>query len=366
MGNSEEGGSINLLYKPDFEQAARRWEAFWQGELIDRPPTAITVRRDEAPEHPRVDQLEGRDGDFQRALDKFEEWAETMYFAGEAMPRLRPGLGPDQFAGFMGGKMEFSEEHDTSWVLPSVDDWQEALPLGIDPDNQYWQDVLAFHEVAGQRAAGKFFVSTPDMHSNLDALAALRGYQRFCLDMIDYPRVVDRLVGEVIGLYEPVFNGMYRAAQMDQVGWTTNWGSFACPGRGEMVQCDFSALMSPEMFRRWLRPALEAECEFLDYPFYHLDGPDALVHLPELLAIPNLHGIQWVPGGRLATEKPQHTWVDIFHTVQKAGKAVQIWGGSEAIKWIHPQLRPELVMYRALCATPTEADELLAWLGQHS
>ena len=357
---------MELLYKPDCEEALRRWEAFWHGELIDRPPTVITVRREGAPERPAKSQLAGLDGDFAQVLDEFEEWAETIYFAGEAIPEFRPGLGPDQFAAFMGGKIEFSEEHDTSWVLPSVEDWADFMPLQIDPENQYWQHVLAFSQVAGQRAAGKFLVTTLDMHSNLDALAALRGYQQFCLDMIDQPEVVDRVVAEVIKLYEPIYNGVFRAAQMARVGWTTSWAGMAYPGKGEMTQCDFSALVSPEMFERWLRPALDAECEFLDHSFYHLDGPDALVHLPALLSLPKLHGIQWVPGGRLATERPQHTWVDIFQTVQKAGKAVQIWGDVEAIKWIHPQLRPELVMYLPNCSSPTEADELLAWLCQNS
>ena len=41
---------MELLYKPDFEEAARRWQAFWAGELLDRHPTVITVRRPGSPE----------------------------------------------------------------------------------------------------------------------------------------------------------------------------------------------------------------------------------------------------------------------------------------------------------------------------
>ncbi len=355
---------MQLLYKPDADDAGRRWEAFWQHELIDRPPTVITVRREGTPERPRVRQLEGRNGDFAAALDKFEAWAETMYFGGEAMPQFWFGLGPDQFAAFiMDGEIQFSEEHDTSWVLPSVDDWGEVMPLRIRPDNQHWQHVLAFAEAAGERAAGNFLVAALDMHSNLDALAALRGYQQFCLDMIDQPEVIDQVVAQVIELYPLVYEGVANAARMDEVGWTTHWGQLTAPGRSEMMQCDFSAVMSPAMFRRWLRPALEAESEFLDHAFYHLDGPDALVHLPELLAIPRIGGIQWVPGTALTADRPQYTWVELFREVQQAGKAVQIWGDPEAIKWVHRQLKPELVQYLVHgCQTPAEADEMLQWL----
>ena len=357
---------MNLLYRSDCEEGLRRWEAFWHSELLDRPPTMITVRREGAPERPAKRQLSGLDGDFAGALDKFEEWVETIHFVGEALPEFRPGLGPDQFAAFMGGEIQFSEEHDTSWVLPSVDDWAEIMPLRIDPENQSWQHVLAFSEAAGRRAAGKFLVTGLDMHSNLDALAALRGYQQFCFDMIDQPQLVDRLVAQVIALYEPIHDGVFRAAKMDEIGWTTSWAGLAHPGKGQMMQCDFSALMSPQMFERWLRPALEAESEFLDHSFYHLDGPDALVHLPALLAIEKLHGIQWVPGSGLAAARPQHTWVELFQTVQKAGKAVQIGGNVDQVKWVHRQLQPELVTYTTGCSTVREADELLSWLCRNS
>jgi len=359
--------TMELLYKPDFEEAARRWEAFWHGELIDRPPTVMTVRREGAPERPGVRQLEGMDGDFEAALDKFEAWAETMYFAGEAMPQFRPSFGPDQFTAFLGGEIVLAyDSADTTWVRPCVDDWADVLPLRLDPANKYWQQTLSFFAIAGKRAAGKFLVCTMDSSGNAHALATLRGFEQFCLDMVDQPELVDRLMAEVMEIYPVVYDELFNAASMGRVGWTTNWAGIATPGKGQILQCDFSAVMSPEMFRRWVRPALEAESEFLDHAFYHLDGPDALVHLPELLAIPRIGGIQWVPGAALTADRPQYTWVEIFHKIQKAGKTVQVWGSAEDIKWVHPQLQPQLVTYNVSCQTPAEADELLSWLGHHS
>ena len=358
---------MKLLYKPDFEEAARRWEAFWRGEMIGRPPTVITVRREGAPQRPGGRQLEGMDGDYEGALDKFEAWAETIYFAGEAMPNFRPSFGPDQFTSFLGGEIVLAYDGaDTTWVRPCVDDWADVLPLRLDPANKYWQQTLSFFEVAGKRAAGRFMVAALDTHSHVGSLATLRGFQRFCMDMVDQSELVDRLVAQVMEIYPVVYDRLFNAANMGQVGWTTNWAAIATPGKGQMLQCDFSAVMSPWMFRRWVRPALEAESEFLDHAFYHLDGPDALVHLPEILAIPNIHGIQWVPGAAEEVAQPQHTWVDLFQTIQKAGKAVQIWGDVEAIKWVHPQLRPERVTYTVSCQTPGEADELLGWLCNHT
>lgn len=356
---------VELKYKYDSDEALSRWTAFWQGQLVDRPPTVIPVRREGAPKAPKPDYLAGFDGDFQGAIDRFEEWADTIYFAGEVFPAIKPRIGPDQGSAFMGGKVEFSIEDDTSWVLPSVDKWRDVMPLHIDPTNQYWIHILTFYEAAARRAPGKYLIRDLDMDIGLGALAALRGVQRFCFDLIDRPDLIDELVKEVIPLFRQVYEAGLRAAGMERLGFTIFMGNMVCPGKGETLCCDFSALISPEMFQRWVVPSLEVHTEYLDHSFYHLDGPDALVHLPALLSLPSLHGIQWVPGSRLAVEKPQHTWIELFQTIQEKGKAVQVWGNPEEIKWAHPQLKPELTTYHVACSNAKEADELLSWLCRH-
>ncbi len=360
-----EAERMELLYKPDFDEATRRWRAFWAGELLDRPPAVITVRREDAPQRPAIPQIVGLDGDFTAPLDMFEAWAETIYFAGEALPCFVPSFGPSQFAGFVGGEIITSEESgDTSWIEPCVDDWADFLPIKLDPQNRYWRLMLNFYQVIGERAAGKFLPAIPDSQPHVDLLAALRGTQQFLIDMIDQPEMLDVAVRQATEIFPVVFDALWEAADIDRFGWTSDWSAVGFPGRGCITSSDFSAMVSPTMFRRWILPALEYMWEFLDYNFYHLDGPDALVHLPDLLAAPKLHGIQWVPGEGNA---PQHTWVDIFHQIQAAGKSVEVWGDVEAIKWVHPQLKPNLVWYLVQdVASPAEADELLDWLTDNS
>ena len=357
---------MELTYKSDCSEALSRWKAFWHGDLLGRPPTVITVRRQGAPEIPRPRYLEGLDGDFQKAIDRFEDWAETIYFAGEAFPAIKPRIGPDQGSSFMGGTTVFSEKDDTSWVLPTVDDWSDAVPLRIDPNNCYWRHILAFYREAARRATDKYLVRDLDMDVGLGALAALRGFQRFCFDMVDQPELVDELIYQVIPLFEQVYEAGFHTGGMEGIGWTIFMGGMVCPGKGETLCCDFCALISPEMFRRWVMPSLRTHTEYLNHTFFHLDGPDALVHLPDLLSLRSLHGVQWVPGSGLAAKKPQHTWVDLFQTIQEKGKAVQVWGSADEIKWIHPQLKPELTTYMATCSSSTEADKLLTWLCRNS
>ena len=63
-----------------------------------------------------------------------------------------------------------------------------------------------------------------------------------------------------------------------------------------MLQCDFCYMIGPEQFKKFVLPELAVSCKKLTNPFYHLDGPGQLPHLDYLLSIPELKGIQCVPG----------------------------------------------------------------------
>ena len=50
-------------------------------------------------------------------------------------------------------------------------------------------------------------------------------------------------------------------------------------GKVAVPQCDFSSMISTEMFREFALPALRREMAMLDAVEYHLDGPGAVQHL---------------------------------------------------------------------------------------
>ena len=56
--------------------------------------------------------------------------------------------------------------------------------------------------------------------------------------------------------------------------------------------------------------------------FYHLDGIGQLAHLDSLLSLPNLQGIQWVPG---EGEPVLRDWSEVYAKISKAGKKLQVY-----------------------------------------
>lgn len=358
---------MELLYKPNADEALQRWEAFWQGEMLDRPPVLLTLRKPGTENVPGISQLLAFEDDFDLIVETVNNALAATDFLGEAFPAFSPCLGPDQLAGFLGCEIKTNPASgDTSWVEPCVKDWNQALPLKLESENPYWRRILEVCEYVRPHAKGKFLMGHLDLHGNMDGLAAMRGFERMCLDMVDTPELVDEAVTQICELFPQVYDAVYYAAGMDEQGYTTSWGGLVAPGRHVMIQCDFAALMSPGMFNRWVMPCLERETEFLDHSCYHLDGPDALCHVPSLLSLPRLHVIQWVIGAGLVDSRPITTWIELYQQFQAAGKACQIHGTVEELKVVHRQLKPNLVQYGASVASVEEAEGFLEWLVENS
>lgn len=353
----------SLEFKPDFAEARRYWRAFWAGEIIDRPGIMIRAPKDGVEPEPGPAYMAGSDGDYESAIDRVLAHASTTYFAGEAIPCYSPSFGPDMFAAFLGADLAHSPDSpSTSWSMPTVQNWADVLPLRLDSRSPVWSRMVDFMRRIAERCEGKLLAGHIDLHSNLDALAALRLPELLCLDMYDCPDLVDRAMDDVRRIYFEVYSALYYVGKMNTYG-SFGWSPFYGEGRTNFIQCDFICLLSPEMARRWVIPALEEEATFLDHSVYHYDGPAALVHLDDILSIRDLDVISWVPGAG----NPGHAdWIELFQRIQSAGKGLDIHCGIDQLPFFHERLRPERVMYSCGARTQKEADDAIKWLVDHT
>jgi hypothetical protein len=206
-----------------------------------------------------------------------------------------------------------------------VEDIPSATPPLFDDNNQYWQFSQRIAREAMSRLEGRALVAFPDLIENLDTLSALRGDIPLLYDLIERPGwVMDRLA-EINAAYLQVFEVLYqriKAADGSHVFTAFNlWG----PGRTAKVQCDLSANLSPRMFRQFVVPPLTAQCAWLDYSMYHLDGTNALQHLDSLLETEPLRAIEWTPqAGRPGGGSAE--WYTLYRRIKAAGKSVQVVG----------------------------------------
>lgn len=360
---------MNLIYKDDFERAKTYWRAFWEKELIDRPLVCVTAPKDGAEQcfydySPRHSFNVCMSGRFAENLQAYEKVVASTYYGGEAIPSMDITLGPDQYAGFLGARIETREDMETTWAVPVVDDW-ESFEVRIDRSpGGYFDSVRRYITAAAEYAEGKFLINMFDLHSNMDALSALRGPQALCLDLYDSPEEVHRVLNDVRKTYPEIYNMIYTSGDMEKRG-VIGWSPTYCEdGRFAVTQCDFSCMISPEKVREYVIPALEEEVSFLKHTVYHYDGKEALTHLDDMLAIEGIDVIQWVPGDG-QPRSPE--WMDLLKRIQKAGKSLWIYDWTiEEIKALHKELEPNKVVYSVRASSRAEADELLEYLVKNT
>lgn len=345
-----------LLYRPDMDEVRRRLTTWWNGGDIGRPAMLLTAPAEKPLEYVKI-------------LPKPAEWrtdystsnweyrlnidaracAEKYYFA-EAVPYVSPDLAPGCLALYLGCRGV--ENTGTVWAEPCIDpDNPESARFEYDPDNSYWKTTLRLGREQLQIGRGKFLLQFPDLIEGLDTLASMRSTERLLEDLVDRPVWVHDCLEKITQLYFRYYDMLYDQLICDETGGSVFW-SWA-PGRMSKFQCDFSAMIGPEMFKEFMVPVLTEVCRRVDYCMYHWDGPGAIPHHDNLLSIDDLKMIQWSPGaGAEAAHSP--CWWPLLHKTIDAGKKVYIrCSRAEDLRKLRSEFGPKFRQF--LIGAPAES-----------
>jgi 5-methyltetrahydrofolate--homocysteine methyltransferase len=315
--------TMNLQFSiNDMQRVKQDWTNWWKG-TIDHPFFGIEAIDDEAAGIPftynEVTPVETDALSAEQILDGIEEFGEGIHWYGGAFPKFWPNYGPGLMAAFLGSNLRI--QPDTVWFDPlGVDGLAQIKPC-FNPENLWWQQVRKLTTLATERWDERVMVGFTDLGGNLDILASLRGSENLLLDLSDDPEDVLGLLTEITHLWMQYYDQLFNQTNGNESG-TCGWSPLWAPGKLYMLQSDFSYMISPRMFKRFVMPDLTACCDFLDYPFYHLDGVGQLNHLDQILSIPNLRGIQWIPG---AGQPEPEVWIDVLKKIRDAGKLCQVY-----------------------------------------
>lgn len=260
-----------------------------------------------------------------RAARTHRNLAATEFLA-DTLPIARICIGPGSLALMLGAQPGFSPE--TVWFNPTMAadaDPENRPPLTIDPANEW----MAIHEQTARACAdlarGRYGVGCQDLVENIDILASLREPQNLLMDMIERPGWVEQKVWEINAAWIEAYSRIYEAIRFQD--GSSCWGAFGLwgPGKTAKVQCDASAMFSPAMFKQFVVPALTAQCQWLDFSMFHLDGHQCIPHLEHLLEIDELDAIEWTPDPQVP-HGSHPDWYPMYRRIRQAGKSVQAVG----------------------------------------
>ncbi len=352
---------MSLLYNPDWEKAKTSFVGWWEGANTSSPLLQILAPRnrpiEEAPKPETPDSVEDQWLNAEFRMDLFEYNASRTFYGGDAVPFFDPQIGPGAMALYLGSPPKFMP--DTVWYGKVHDDIRTAPLPEFDETNKYWQWSLRIAREAVSRFRGKALVSFPDFVEGVDALACLFGSEELLTYMVDCPAHVHRFMERHTDLYFDYYDRLYEIVKDDDGASCYSafyaWG----PGKTAKLQCDFSAMISPQMFREFVQPYLREQCRRLDYSVYHWDGPSAIPHLDALLEIEELHAIQWTPGAGQKGVGDQ-VWWTLYSRIVEAGKSLMLLGVSvDEIQPLVDRFGPERLDIMTQCDSEEEASDVV-------
>ncbi len=328
--------TINISFnEDDWDRINRDWTAWWNHEL---PRPLVLIYDRVRPAGRRLPPLEPFLANYPLTmaaddiLDRVQAHLEATRYYGDAWPKWWINFGPGIVAGFIGARVHAVPN--TVWFEPAGrQDITDVRPV-YDENNVWWRRIREMTEAGARRFGRAVSLSHTDLGGNLDIVASLRGTEQLLLDLYDAPGEVERLVKTITGLWLRYYREL--EAIIAPLGrGTTPWASIWSAQRCYMLQCDFSYMISPAMFERFVLPDLAACCDYLEHGFYHLDGKGQLPHLDMMLSLPRLRGIQWIPG---AGAPPPHRWLDVLRRIKAAGKLCQVYVSAYGARRIVQQL----------------------------
>ena len=312
---------VNALQftEQDWEQIRRDWSAWWAGEL-ERPLVMLSnpVRSRDPLE---LTEAFLRDWPIEQILDYYQTRLANTELFGDAWPKWWPFYGAGVLAAFLDAKLLCAPEEGTIWFEPTRVRPVRELELAFTEQNPWWQRILQLTQAALDRWQDQVCIGYTDLGGNLDVLASLRGSQNLLLDLYDDPAAVESACQAITAHWLAAYERLGTIITQTGRGYSP-WAPIWASGPAYMLQSDFCAMISPKMFERFVLPDLEACCQAIEYPFYHLDGKGQLPHLDLLLGIEKLRGIQWIPGDG---QPPPQEWLPVLKRIRDGGKLCQLF-----------------------------------------
>ena len=344
-------------YKLNWEETKEKFTNYWQHKNTGRPLMCVIARRPEVEqfsdgtpvEGGYLDQIcqgkyynmpkelywkdmEDKYQNAERIVARYRYFCDTHAFLGESFPNLNIDFGPGSTAAYLGSDIGFKE--DTVWFKKCLDSWDSVPKLTFDPENKWFKKHLQLAKDCRALAKDDFYVDMPDLMENIDVLASLRGAQDTLFDLLDEPEKVGQRIQEVTDVYYDYYDRFYDVIKDKDGGNAYTVFQIWGPGRTVKLQCDFSAMMAPEDFRKYIQPSLRTQSENVDHVLYHLDGPAAIKHMDALMEIEGIDALQWTSGDA-GPDGTLPDWDVIYDKAIAAGKSiwVKVYSG-EFEDWI--------------------------------
>jgi hypothetical protein len=313
--------NIGLNCKPDFEKSMQRIYAWYEQQIIDRPPIRFSAHNAEYAVSPHLKKtwpsLKERWFDSEYQVELFIDSIKGKKFYAETFPVFWPNLGPEVYTAFHGSELEYMEV--TSYSVPFIKNPEDIDRIRFDKNNPYFRKIEEMTLLALEKCEGRFLVGYTDLHPGMDCVAAWTDPQELCIDLLVNPDMVRKLIRLANQHFQEVFDYFDNLLKShNQLSVT--WMGIPSYGKMHIPSSDFSAMISTELYLEFVHPVTVAEVKPMTHNVYHADGKGVARHIDHILQIQEINAIQWVQG--MGYDSPIMQWVPLIKKIQAAGKSL--------------------------------------------
>lgn len=342
-----------MKYKPNIETALKRYKAFWQKDMYDRPPIRIRFPVPGEGEEEWTEAAQSKES-------YFAYWENIFRYRApledDDIPSATVDLGPAYMAGVMGCPVQFG--NGTSWSEHVFQDWSELDKLSqlpLDDTNPWVMRLKEMIRYFSEQSQGKCAVGVAMLTGAGDIMTALRGPTQTCLDFYTYPEESKKLAQICTDAWIKVSQLQLDIIPAVDGGYCDNYDIWT-PGRSQYFADDISTLVSPEIYREFLFPYDCQIADSLEVPWLHVHSAEARL-VPEFVKIPGLRAIQIVNDG--VAGPPLKETLPLLKQVQEIHSLLLRKYSMEELEEVLPELAPEGLYIDTQCGSLEEAQEIL-------
>lgn len=315
-------------WKENREEAAEHYEEWWKGDgmVVSIWGSGLNVGRALDETIPAMDPswTPSARHDSPRLFAQHEQRRiNRERFPLDIVPFAYVDYGTVPLAELLGATAE-PREH-TVWYTNCGLTPDNDRELRFDAAHPAWLRMTAVADEGRRIADNHYLIGAPALCPGLDVLAELCGSEELMVDLVTNSEWVHRKLSEI---QQASYAAMEALTPHTVYPDGSSFHAFFmlwAPERTALAQCDAAALISPQMFEEFNIPYLQDFCRHVDRVLYHVDGPEALDSLDQVLQVDELDAVEFTPGPQVPRGGDPH-WYDMYRKIKEAGKRLQaVW-----------------------------------------
>jgi len=283
----------------ELEATLKRHAAFWVRGEADVPLMGTTPRQARFPLRALRTVLTAKDGLITADMIEVEpllQYADEQFTSeglllGDLLWSASPWVAIPWMEAILGCPIRISEHSESLWAEPILADWEQVADIQLSPANEWLFKLLELTSALAEHSQGRYPTVQTLMRGPSDMMAALRGSERLCLDLYDYPAEVRRLAEICTDIWVEVNKKVLDTIPSFRGGYGTGLMQVWAPGQSVVFQEDASIFLSPSMYREFLLPGDRRIAESFEYSMIHLHSA-ALHIIDDLLEVDTLTAVQ--------------------------------------------------------------------------